>query len=117
MGALRALSRARRTELVMGMLVAEARVMPTRKPPRRGNRKGSIAIPGGRRRTDAPASWIRVVVLKEPTGEPMADNLKQTGRLDDSRINVDQDHELKYWSEKLGVSRDELRKAVQAAGP
>lgn len=47
----------------------------------------------------------------------MADNLKDTGRSDDSRINVDQDHELSYWSEKLGVSREELRKAVQAAGP
>jgi hypothetical protein len=47
----------------------------------------------------------------------MADDLKQTGRQDDARINVDQDHELGYWSEKLGVSRDELRKAVQAAGP
>ena len=29
----------------------------------------------------------------------MADNLKQTGKSDDSRINVDQDHELSYWSE------------------
>jgi hypothetical protein len=47
----------------------------------------------------------------------MADDLKQTGRQDDERINPDQDHELAYWSEKLGVSRDELRKAVQAAGP
>jgi Protein of unknown function (DUF3606) len=36
---------------------------------------------------------------------------------DDARINVDQDHELNYWSEKLGVSREQLRKAVQAAGP
>ena len=47
----------------------------------------------------------------------MADDLKQTGKADDSRIDVDQDHELQYWSDKLGVSRDELRKAVQAAGP
>jgi hypothetical protein len=47
----------------------------------------------------------------------MADDLKQTGKPDDARINVDQDHELNYWSEKLGVSRDELRKAVQDAGP
>ena len=47
----------------------------------------------------------------------MADDLKQTGKSDDSRIDVDQDHELRYWSEKFGVSRDELRKAVQAAGP
>jgi hypothetical protein len=47
----------------------------------------------------------------------MADDLKQTGKSDDSRINLDQDHELSYWSERLGISRDELRKAVQDAGP
>ena len=47
----------------------------------------------------------------------MADDLKQTAKSDDARIDPDQDHELSYWSEKLGVSRDELRKAVQAAGP
>jgi hypothetical protein len=47
----------------------------------------------------------------------MADDLKETGRHDDDRIKPDQDHELKYWSEKLGVSREELRKGVQAAGP
>jgi Protein of unknown function (DUF3606) len=47
----------------------------------------------------------------------MADDLKQTGKPDDARINVEQDHELGYWSEKFGVSRDELRKAVEAAGP
>jgi len=47
----------------------------------------------------------------------MADDLKQTGRADDQRINVDQDHELNYWSKELGVSRDELRRAVQQAGP
>jgi hypothetical protein len=47
----------------------------------------------------------------------MADDLKQTGKPDDSRINVDQEHELGYWSDKLGVSREDLRKAVQAAGP
>jgi hypothetical protein len=47
----------------------------------------------------------------------MADDLKQTGKPDDSRIDVNQDHELRYWSEKFGVSRDELRKAVQTAGP
>jgi hypothetical protein len=47
----------------------------------------------------------------------MADDLKQTGKSDDSRIDVNQDHELKYWSERFGVSRDELRKAVHTAGP
>jgi hypothetical protein len=47
----------------------------------------------------------------------MADDLKQTGNADDSRINVNQDHELSYWSRKLGVSRDKLREAVAKAGP
>ena len=47
----------------------------------------------------------------------MADDLKQTGKQDDARINVEQDHELRYWSHKLGVSREQLKEAVQAAGP
>jgi len=47
----------------------------------------------------------------------MADDLKETGRQDDQRINVEQDHELSYWSRELGVSRDELRRAVEQAGP
>ena len=34
----------------------------------------------------------------------MADDLQKTARQDDERINVNQDHELSYWSEKLGVS-------------
>jgi hypothetical protein len=46
----------------------------------------------------------------------MADDLKKTGRQDDERINVAQEHELNYWSEKFGVSREQLREAVQAAG-
>jgi Protein of unknown function (DUF3606) len=46
----------------------------------------------------------------------MADDLKQTGRQDEQRINVEQDHELSYWSKELGVSREELRSAVQQAG-
>ena len=47
----------------------------------------------------------------------MADDLKQTGRQDDQRINLDQDHEVNYWSTELGVSREELRRAVEQAGP
>jgi len=46
----------------------------------------------------------------------MADDLKQTGKADDQRINMEQDHEVSYWSGKFGVSRDELRQAVAKAG-
>jgi hypothetical protein len=47
----------------------------------------------------------------------MADEMKQTEKPDDTRINVDQEHEVKYWSEKLRVSRDELCSAVAKVGP
>ena len=47
----------------------------------------------------------------------MADDLQDIGRQDDARIDVDQDHELTYWSRKLGVSRDKLRETVAKAGP
>ncbi|MCC2657169.1 MAG: hypothetical protein K0Q76_2277 [Panacagrimonas sp.] len=35
---------------------------------------------------------------------------------DSKRINVNEDHELRYWSAAFNVSVDELKKAVQAAG-
>ena len=44
------------------------------------------------------------------------DNKSKTGKSDDSRINVNESYELQYWSEKLNVSRDELRNAVKAVG-
>lgn len=47
----------------------------------------------------------------------MSDDLKQTGKPDDSRINVEQIHEVKYWAHKFGVSPDALRSAVEKAGP
>jgi len=47
----------------------------------------------------------------------MADDLKQAGKADDARINIEQDHELRYWSEKFGVSQEELQSAVAKAGP
>jgi hypothetical protein len=47
----------------------------------------------------------------------MADDLKQTGKPDDARIDADQEHEIQYWAEKLRVSREQLRSAVRAAGP
>ena len=47
----------------------------------------------------------------------MAVDLKQTGKADDARINLDQDHEVNYWPNEFGVSRDALRSAVAKAGP
>jgi hypothetical protein len=47
----------------------------------------------------------------------MADNLKQTGKADDIRININQDHEVRYWTQQLGVTSAKLREAVQTVGP
>ena len=47
----------------------------------------------------------------------MPDDKLKTGKQDDIRINVNQEHELRDWSKKLGVTPDELRAAVKKAGP
>lgn len=46
----------------------------------------------------------------------MSDNLQKTGQQDRSRINVHEEHEVRYWTEALGVSREQLEKAVAAVG-
>jgi hypothetical protein len=47
----------------------------------------------------------------------MTDDLRKTGREDDTRINVHQDYELQYWNKKLGVTREQLKDAVRIVGP
>lgn len=47
----------------------------------------------------------------------MADNPNIRAPGDRQRINVNQDHEVRYWTQKLGVTADELRKAVGDVGP
>jgi hypothetical protein len=46
----------------------------------------------------------------------MADDLKNRGEPDRSRINLTEVHEVQYWSRKFGVSAQELQSAVKAAG-
>ena len=46
----------------------------------------------------------------------MADELMKTGGQDRKRINMNQDFEVRDWSTKFGVSKDELKKAVEAVG-
>ena len=47
----------------------------------------------------------------------MADNLKNTGKQDDIRINKNQSWEVRDWSKRLGVSEATLLKAIAAVGP
>ena len=46
----------------------------------------------------------------------MPDDLSTRHGRDRERINVNQDHELRHWSQKLGVTPDKLKEAVQAVG-
>ena len=47
----------------------------------------------------------------------MPDNPGIRGDEDRQRINVNQEHEVRYWSQKLGVTPDQLREAIQEVGP
>ena len=46
----------------------------------------------------------------------MSDDLNKRGQQDQSRINVHEEHEVRYWTEALGVSREELARAVEQVG-
>jgi hypothetical protein len=44
------------------------------------------------------------------------DNLIKRDQPDRSKINMSEDFEVKYWLKALGVSRDELKRAVEKVG-
>ncbi|HRO58716.1 MAG TPA: DUF3606 domain-containing protein [Burkholderiaceae bacterium] len=46
----------------------------------------------------------------------MADNTALAAGSDRKRINVNQDHELRDWSKKFGVTPEALQAAVKAVG-
>lgn len=46
----------------------------------------------------------------------MADDKTKPGGQDRKRINVNEAYELRDWSKKFGVSPEQLKEAVQAAG-
>lgn len=46
----------------------------------------------------------------------MADDRRHVGEPDRSRINMGEDYEVMYWTTKLGVSREELQRAVDKVG-
>lgn len=46
----------------------------------------------------------------------MSDDLNKRIGSDRARISLGEEHEVRYWTEKLGVSREELERAVKAVG-
>ena len=48
--------------------------------------------------------------------EESMDNLSNRGEPDRSMINMHEAHEVKYWTQELGVSKDKLQDAVNKVG-
>ena len=46
----------------------------------------------------------------------MSDDKSNRGPIDRSRISLNEDYEVRYWSEALGVSKDELQALVRKHG-
>ena len=46
----------------------------------------------------------------------MADDLSKRGPQDAARINDNELHEVRYWTQTVGVTEAQLRSAVAAAG-
>ena len=46
----------------------------------------------------------------------MADDKTKTGPADSSRININEDYEVAYWTDALCVTKDDLAEAVKQVG-
>ena len=46
----------------------------------------------------------------------MTDDLTRRSGQDRGRINIDQHHEVRDWAARFGVTKEQLRIAVQAVG-
>jgi hypothetical protein len=46
----------------------------------------------------------------------MPDHLKNRGAPDRNRISLEEEHEVRYWTKALGVSREELERTVRSVG-
>jgi hypothetical protein len=46
----------------------------------------------------------------------MSDDLNNRGQQDRSRIAMQEPHEVRYWTDALGVTKEALQKAVDKVG-
>ena len=46
----------------------------------------------------------------------MSDDKMNRGEPDRSRINLNEDYEVSYWSERFGITKEQLTKAVEKVG-
>ncbi len=48
--------------------------------------------------------------------DTMSDDMQQRGERDRARVNVHEEHEVRYWTDALHCSREQLIDAVNAVG-
>lgn len=87
---------------------------------------GTSAIAGGasssriarrfRQHADLPATSNAAGALVPQRRDAMADDKNNVGVADRSRISLSEEYEIRDWTASLGVSEQELRKAVDAVG-
>ena len=46
----------------------------------------------------------------------MSDDKRETGEPDRSRVSLEEDYEVQYWSGRFNASKDRLAAAVRAVG-
>jgi hypothetical protein len=46
----------------------------------------------------------------------MSDDMKNRGPQDRARVNLSEEHEVRYWTQALGVDKERLAAAVKAVG-
>jgi 3-oxoacyl-[acyl-carrier-protein] synthase III len=46
----------------------------------------------------------------------MSDDLTKRGQADRSKISMSEEHEVRYWTKHLGITEEELQKAVDKVG-
>lgn len=54
--------------------------------------------------------------LRSEAGAKSADKAREKILKKHSRVNLSEDSEVEYWTDRFGVSEDELRQAVREAG-
>jgi hypothetical protein len=47
----------------------------------------------------------------------MSDNKQDRGPRDRSRIDINEDYEVRYWTKELNISPEQLKQAVNQVGP
>lgn len=63
--------------------------------------------------TDIKWRWVALGLNHQ---RYVMDDLTKKHPQDSSKVNVNEPWELKYWTQKLGVTADQLRAAVRAVG-